>query len=143
MVLRMRFCHSSMIPMLPQNLQSLLTGAVLRNALASSAWPGVAPEDTMLTPTQCRSLWRQFRAETEYAISQALSAQEARRPRPQHVATSWAVAAMVVLGFQRIYGSPPQPHLPSDYIRCILACQSPVWVQLNLGRHFQYGVCQE
>lgn len=49
------------------------------NPLASSTWPGIAPEDTMLTPAQCRSLWRQFRAETEYTISQALSAQEAKR----------------------------------------------------------------
>ncbi|KAG0557827.1 hypothetical protein KC19_11G159900 [Ceratodon purpureus] len=109
------------------------------NALASSAWPGVAPEDTMLTPTQCRSLWRQFRAETEYAISQALSAQEARRQGHSMLPPPWAVAAMVVLGFNEFMALLRNPiYLPIIFVAFLLA--RAVWVQLNLGRHFQYGV---
>jgi protein SEY1 len=35
----------------------------------------VAPKDTVITPAQCKSLWKQFKAETEFAITQAVSTQ--------------------------------------------------------------------
>lgn len=35
----------------------------------------VAPEKTLITPVQCKSLWRQFKNETEYTVTQAISAQ--------------------------------------------------------------------
>lgn len=109
------------------------------NALASSTWPDVAPEDTMLTPAQCRSLWRQFRAETEYTISQALSAQEAKRHGNSMLPPPWAVAAMVVLGFNEFMALLRNPiYLPIVFVAFLLA--RAIWVQLDLGRHFQYGV---
>lgn len=109
------------------------------NALASSTWSGVAPEDTTLTPAQCRSLWRQFRAETEYTISQALSAQEAKRQGNTMLPPPWAVAAMVVLGFNEFMTLLRNPiYLPIVFVAVLLA--RAVWVQLDLGRHFQYGV---
>ncbi|KAK1377994.1 hypothetical protein POM88_024738 [Heracleum sosnowskyi] len=43
--------------------------------LASSTWDEVPLEETHITHVQCKSLWRQFRMETEYTITQALSAQ--------------------------------------------------------------------
>lgn len=108
------------------------------NALASSTWPGVAPEDTMLSPAQCRSLWRQFKAETEYTISQALSAQEAKRHGNSMLPPPWAVAAMVVLGFNEFMALLRNPiYLPIVLVAFLLA--RVVWVQLDLGRQFQYG----
>ncbi|KAM2512223.1 hypothetical protein PS1_036521 [Malus domestica] len=47
--------------------------------LASSSWEEVSSKDTSITPVQCKSLWRQFKAETEYSVTQAISAQEARK----------------------------------------------------------------
>ena len=92
------------------------------NALASSTWPGVAPEDTTLTPAQCRSLWRQFRAETEYTISQALSAQEAKRQGNTMLPPPWAVAAMVVLGFNEFMILLRNPiYLPIVFVVVLLA----------------------
>ncbi|XP_070677384.1 protein ROOT HAIR DEFECTIVE 3 homolog 2-like isoform X4 [Malus domestica] len=44
--------------------------------LASSSWEEVSSKDTLITPVQCKSLWRQFKAETEYSVTQAISAQE-------------------------------------------------------------------
>ena len=108
-------------------------------ALASSSWPGVALEDTMLTPAQCRSLWRQFRAETEYTISQALAAQEAKRHGNSWLPPPWAWAAMVVLGFNEFMALLRNPiYLPIVLVAFLLA--RTVWVQLDLGRQFQYGV---
>ena len=35
----------------------------------------VAATKTLITPVQCKSLWRQFKAETDYTVTQAISAQ--------------------------------------------------------------------
>lgn len=35
----------------------------------------VPEEKTLITPVQCKSLWRQFKAETEYTVTQAIAAQ--------------------------------------------------------------------
>jgi hypothetical protein len=113
-------------------------GSTTSNPLASSTWPGIAPEDTLLTPAQCRSLWRQFRAETEYTISQALSAQEAKRHGNNWLPPPWAIAAMLVLGFNELMTVLRNPlYLPIVFVAFLLA--KAAWVQLDLQRHFQYG----
>jgi hypothetical protein len=43
--------------------------------LASSSWERVPEEKTLISPVQCKSLWRQFKAETEYTVTQAIAAQ--------------------------------------------------------------------
>ncbi|KAK7859232.1 protein root hair defective 3 like protein 1 [Quercus suber] len=43
--------------------------------LASSTWEEVSPKKTLISPVQCKSLWRQFKSETEYTVSQAIAAQ--------------------------------------------------------------------
>ena len=35
----------------------------------------VSPKDTLITPVQCKSIWRQFKAETEYSVAQAMTMQ--------------------------------------------------------------------
>jgi hypothetical protein len=35
----------------------------------------VPEEKTLITPVQCKNLWRQFKAETEYTVTQAIAAQ--------------------------------------------------------------------
>ncbi|KAG0565256.1 hypothetical protein M758_8G171400 [Ceratodon purpureus] len=113
-------------------------GSTTSNPLASSTWAGIAPEDTLLTPAQCRSLWRQFRAETEYTISQALAAQEAKRHGNNWLPPPWAIAAMLVLGFNELMAVLRNPiYLPIVFVGFLLA--KAVWVQLDLQRHFQYG----
>ncbi|XP_024402965.1 protein ROOT HAIR DEFECTIVE 3 [Physcomitrium patens] len=114
-------------------------GSVGSNPFASSTWPGVDPKDTMLTPAQCRSLWRQLRAETEYTISQALTAQEAKRRGNTWMPPPWTIVAMFVLGFNEIMAVLRNPlYLPIVFVAFLLA--KALWVQLDLQRHFQYGV---
>ncbi|KAK6148718.1 hypothetical protein DH2020_016243 [Rehmannia glutinosa] len=43
--------------------------------LASSSWDEVPSSKTLLTPVQCKSLWRQFKSEMEYTVSQAIATQ--------------------------------------------------------------------
>ncbi|ONI11432.1 hypothetical protein PRUPE_4G106500 [Prunus persica] len=42
--------------------------------LASSNWEEVSSKNILITPVQCQSLWRQFIAETENSVTQAISA---------------------------------------------------------------------
>lgn len=42
---------------------------------AGSCVVQVPPKDMLITPVQCKSLWRQFKTETEYTVTQAISAQ--------------------------------------------------------------------
>ncbi|KAL0341891.1 UNVERIFIED_CONTAM: protein ROOT HAIR defective [Sesamum calycinum] len=49
--------------------------SISADPLASSSWNEVPSSKTLLTPVQCKSLWRQFKIETEYTVTQAISAQ--------------------------------------------------------------------
>ncbi|PWA53698.1 RHD3/Sey1, P-loop containing nucleoside triphosphate hydrolase [Artemisia annua] len=47
--------------------------------LASTTWEEVPATKTLITPVQCKSLWNQFRRETEDAIAQAVASQEVKK----------------------------------------------------------------
>ncbi|KAK1421918.1 hypothetical protein QVD17_24651 [Tagetes erecta] len=53
--------------------------AILQDPLASTTWEEVPASLTLITPVQCKSLWDQFKSETQYIISQATASQEAYR----------------------------------------------------------------
>ena len=38
--------------------------------VAAAEWPALAEEVVLLTPSQCRTLWRQFSSDTSYAVQQ-------------------------------------------------------------------------
>ncbi|CAN6545870.1 unnamed protein product [Malus baccata var. baccata] len=67
--------------------------------LASTSWEEVSSKDTLITTVQCKSLWRQFKAETEYSVTQAILAQEAHKRSNNWLPPPWAIMAMIVLGF--------------------------------------------
>lgn len=72
------------------------------DALASSTWEKIPSSKTLLNPVQCKSLWRQFKAETEYTVSQAISAQEASKRSNSRFPPAWAIVVMLLLGFNEI-----------------------------------------
>ncbi|KAF9594315.1 hypothetical protein IFM89_030444, partial [Coptis chinensis] len=43
--------------------------------LASNIWEEVSPKDVLITPVQCKFLWRHFKTETKYTMTQAISSQ--------------------------------------------------------------------
>jgi len=71
----------------PDNIEATLFSALtdgsnlegssssIGNPLASKSWEGVPPSDVLIMPVQCKSLWRQFKLETECTVVQALAAQ--------------------------------------------------------------------
>ncbi|XP_042945155.1 protein ROOT HAIR DEFECTIVE 3 homolog 2-like isoform X2 [Carya illinoinensis] len=106
--------------------------------LASSTWEEVSPKDTLITPVQCKSLWRQFKAETEYTVSQAISAQEAFRKSNNWLPPPWAILAMIVLGFNEFMLLLRNPlYLMILFIVFLLL--KALWVQMDIGRELQRG----
>ncbi|XP_052201410.1 protein ROOT HAIR DEFECTIVE 3 homolog 2 isoform X2 [Diospyros lotus] len=106
--------------------------------LASGSWEEVPPENTLVTPVQCKSIWRQFKAETEYPIVQAISAQEAHKRRNNWLPPPWAILAMVVLGFNEFMLLLRNPlYLMVLFVVALLA--KAIWVQMDIAGEFRYG----
>ncbi|KAJ7522279.1 hypothetical protein O6H91_18G004300 [Diphasiastrum complanatum] len=109
------------------------------STLAASTWEGVLPENVLLTPVQCRALWKQFKAETEYTIGQALAAQEASRRGSSWLPPPWAIVAIIVLGFNEFMTLIRNPiYLAIVFVLYLLG--KAIWVQLDIGKEFQNGL---
>ncbi|KAL0743708.1 hypothetical protein Bca4012_085221 [Brassica carinata] len=108
------------------------------DSLASSTWEQVAPEKTLITPVQCKSLWRQFKNETEYTVTQAISAQEANRRNNNWLPPPWAILALVVLGFNEFMTLLRNPlWLLVLFVGYLVS--KALWVQLNISEEFRNG----
>ncbi|KAH9713397.1 protein ROOT HAIR DEFECTIVE 3 [Citrus sinensis] len=106
--------------------------------LASSTWEQVPSSKTLITPVQCKSLWRQFKSETEYSVTQAISAQEANKRNNNWLPPPWAIAAMMVLGFNEFMTLLRNPlYLGFIFIGYLLI--KALWVQLDISGEFRNG----
>ncbi|KAL1321180.1 hypothetical protein AAHE18_14G109600 [Arachis hypogaea] len=111
---------------------------VSTDPLASSTWEEVPPKDTLLTPVQCKSLWRQFQKETEYTVAQAISAQEAYKRSNNRLPPAWAILAMVVLGFNEFMLLLKNPlYLLVTFVVFVLG--KAIWVNMNIAGEFRNG----
>eukprot|EP00250_Pteridium_aquilinum_P020464 c24824_g1_i1 orf=337-2970(-) len=108
------------------------------SVLASSTWEGVPTSETLITPVQCRGLWRQFNREVEYTITQAIAAQEASKRSTSWLPPPWAMVAMIFLGFNEFMMLLRNPlYLVILFVLFLLG--RAVWVQLDIEREFQHG----
>ncbi|KAL0397002.1 UNVERIFIED_CONTAM: protein ROOT HAIR defective [Sesamum calycinum] len=106
--------------------------------LASSSWDEVPSSKTLLTPVQCKSLWRQFKSETEYTVSQAIAAQEASKRNNNWLPPPWAIVALVVLGFNEFMTLLRNPlYLGVIFVAFLLI--KALWVQLDISGEFRNG----
>ncbi|XP_073120651.1 protein ROOT HAIR DEFECTIVE 3-like [Henckelia pumila] len=106
--------------------------------LASSSWEKVPSSKTLLTPVQCKSLWRQFKTETEYTVTQAIAAQEASRRSNNWLPPPWAIVALVVLGFNEFMTLLRNPlYLGVIFVGFLLI--KALWMQLDISGEFRNG----
>ncbi|XP_062087684.1 protein ROOT HAIR DEFECTIVE 3-like isoform X2 [Humulus lupulus] len=106
--------------------------------LATSSWEEVPPKKTLITPVQCKSLWRQFKNETEYTVSQAIAAQEANKRNNNWLPPPWAIVALVVLGFNEFMTLLRNPlYLGVIFVAFLLV--KALWVQLDISGEFRNG----
>ncbi|VAI13205.1 unnamed protein product [Triticum turgidum subsp. durum] len=61
--------------LLDGSVASKSSSASSGDPLASTSWEEVHPKHTLITPAQCKSVWKQFQSETEFTITQAVSTQ--------------------------------------------------------------------
>ena len=67
--------------------------------VSASEWPNIAAEDVLLSPAQARSVWRQFSSDVALTVQQAVATQEANKLAQNKLPPFWAIATMIVLGF--------------------------------------------
>ncbi|KAL8033898.1 hypothetical protein ABFX02_13G186200 [Erythranthe guttata] len=120
-------------------IDSQKTGiGISRHVLASSTWEEVPPEKTLITPVQCKALWKQFKAETEYTIAQAISAQEACKRGSNWLPPPWAIVAMIILGFNEFMLILRNPlYLLVLFVTFLLV--KAIWVQIDIPGLFRNG----
>lgn len=106
--------------------------------LASSTWEEVSPKDTLITPVQCKSLWRQFKAETEYTVTQAISVQVAHRQSNNWLPPPWAILAMIVLGFNEFMLLLRNP-LYLLVLFVVFLLSKALWAQMDMDGAFRSG----
>ncbi|KAL8458529.1 hypothetical protein ACS0TY_036160 [Phlomoides rotata] len=109
------------------------------DTLASSTWDKIPSSKTLITPVQCKSLWRQFKAETEYTVGQAITAQEASKRNSNWLPPPWAIVALLILGFNEFMTLLRNP-LYLCVIFVVFLVLKALWVQLNVSGEFSHGV---
>ncbi|KAG4961488.1 hypothetical protein JHK87_038121 [Glycine soja] len=98
----------------------------------------VPPSKTLITPVQCKSLWRQFKMETEYSVSQAISAQEANNRSRHWLPPPWAIVALLILGFNEFMTLLRNPlYLGVIFVGYLLI--KALWAQLDITGEFRHG----
>ncbi|XP_027088942.1 protein ROOT HAIR DEFECTIVE 3 homolog 2 isoform X1 [Coffea arabica] len=111
---------------------------IIGDPLASSTWEGVPPENTLISPVQCKSIWRTFTAETEYVVTQAISAREAYKRSNNWLPPAWAIMAMVVLGFNEFMFLLRNP-LYMLALFVIYLFGRAIWEQMDIPGEFRNG----
>lgn len=76
--------------------------------------------------------------ETEYTVTQAISAQEASKRGNNWLPPPWAIVALLVLGFNEFMTLLRNP-LYLGFIFVAYLLMKALWVQLDISREFQNG----
>ncbi|XP_066338286.1 protein ROOT HAIR DEFECTIVE 3 homolog 2-like isoform X1 [Miscanthus floridulus] len=106
--------------------------------LASSTWEEVSPKDTLITPVQCKSIWRQFKAETEYSVAQAMSMQEAHRRSKSWLPPAWTILLLAILGYNEFMFLLRNPlYLLGLFVAFVLSYA--IWLQYDITAYFRHG----
>ena len=91
-----------------QALQSCLAGGGTNEdqvVFTSSSWPAeieIDEEHVLLSPIQCRSIWREMDNEISYTVQQAILAQEAAKQASNRAPPLWAIASIIILGWNEL-----------------------------------------
>ncbi|KAK9055677.1 hypothetical protein SSX86_026762 [Deinandra increscens subsp. villosa] len=111
----------------------------MQNPLATSKWEKIPDSKTLITPVQCKTLWGQFQKETEYAVTQAITAQKANKQNSSWLPPPWAILALFVLGFDEFMTLLRNPlYVLVIFVGFLLF--KALWVQTGIAAEFQNGM---
>ncbi|KAK8961281.1 hypothetical protein KSP40_PGU011969 [Platanthera guangdongensis] len=66
----------------------------LRDPLSSNIWEEIPPENTLISPSQCKSLWKKFIKETDFIVYDKMLIEGALRRKKAMQLLSWKVMAL-------------------------------------------------
>ncbi|KAG2501180.1 hypothetical protein HYH03_000995 [Edaphochlamys debaryana] len=69
------------------------------DVLSAATWPGADESQVLLHPHDVRTTWREFMSYSNVLVQQALSAQQANRLANNRMPPLWALAGLLVLGW--------------------------------------------
>ncbi|KAL6567200.1 hypothetical protein OROGR_000868 [Orobanche gracilis] len=98
----------------------------------------VPPENTLITPVQCKALWKQFKVDTEYTVVQAITAQETYNRGNNWLPPPWVILAMIILGFKFMLILRNPLSLPVIFVMILLG--KAILAQIDVTRLFQNGI---
>ncbi|GLC63350.1 hypothetical protein PLESTF_000026900 [Pleodorina starrii] len=75
------------------------TSSGVLDVLSAATWPGVDASRVLLQPHDVRTTWREFMSYSNVLVQQALSNQQANRLANNRLPPLWALALMLVLGW--------------------------------------------
>uniref|UniRef100_M8C5I1 Protein ROOT HAIR DEFECTIVE 3 homolog n=1 Tax=Aegilops tauschii TaxID=37682 RepID=M8C5I1_AEGTA len=137
-LIRMKDRFSTLFSRDADSMPRVWTGKEDIKAITKTARSAVPEERTLISPVQCKSLWRQFKAETEYTVTQAIAAQEANKRNNNWLPPPWALAAMAVLGFNEFMTLLRNPFYLAVMFVVFLVGKA-MWVQLDIANEFRNG----
>ncbi|XP_023000317.1 protein ROOT HAIR DEFECTIVE 3 homolog 1-like isoform X1 [Cucurbita maxima] len=130
---------SSTLMNVPNNSNTKDRSIMATDPLASSSWENVPASQTLISPVQCKSIWRQFKTETEYTVSQAIAAQESSKRNNNWLPPPWAIIALLILGFNEFMTLLRNPlYVGLLFVLYLLA--KALWVQLDVSAQFSNGL---
>lgn len=107
--------------------------------LSASEWPAVGKRAVLLSPGQCRNYWRQFLSDSNFIVQQAVATQEANRAASNRTPPLWAIAAMIVLGWNEFFSILRNPLLLLFVVLLFLFGKT-VYQDLEVDTEMQRGL---
>ena len=108
-------------------------------ALSGATWEGLPSRVELLSPPNCRTLWRQFENDVTYAIQNARNAQEAASRAASASMPLWAVAAMLALGFDEVLWLLRSP-LTLIFLALAALFGRAIWAKLDVAEAMRLGL---
>jgi len=72
-------------------------------ALVQSSWDGIEQGRTVLSPQRCKALWEGLKGDADGMVAAARTTQQALKTAAQHGLPPWAIAVMVMLGWNEAW----------------------------------------
>ncbi|KAK8961813.1 hypothetical protein KSP40_PGU011970 [Platanthera guangdongensis] len=105
--------------------------------LSSNLWEDISQENTLISPAQCKSVWKKFIKKTNIIVDQKMLIQEALRRNNATSHSLWKYLALlsIVLFVYMI----PRNFLYPLVVGVVIVVSSALWIQLDFTRRFQHG----
>ena len=78
-------------------------------ALVQSSWDGIEQGRTVLSPQRCKALWEGLKGDADGMVAAARTTQQALKTAAQQGLPPWAIAVMVMLGWNEVWSVVTSP----------------------------------